>query len=179
METSSSGENAELCAVHVHRSHARSRGRKKTLTGVEFVKQFRAHLAPITGVSASTNGFLLATVSTDQSLKIYDVVDFGALAVCARASGGADGRRAGSDMVHMVKLPFVPRQVAWIHPAPSGKGLAAVSSKDSGDISIFKSDGSAEPVHVVKLHAAPVTLIKVRPRVALLDAWLFGGNTRL
>jgi len=50
---------------------------KKQETGIEFVKHYRAHLTPITGVSASTDGQLFATVSEDKTVKVFDVVNFG------------------------------------------------------------------------------------------------------
>jgi len=55
---------------------------KKQETGIEFVKHYRAHLTPITGVSASTDGQLFATVSEDKTAKVFDVVNFG---VCSQA----------------------------------------------------------------------------------------------
>lgn len=50
---------------------------KKQETGIEFVKHYRAHLTPITGVSASADGQLFATISEDQTAKVFDVVNFG------------------------------------------------------------------------------------------------------
>ncbi len=50
---------------------------KKQEQGIEFVKHYRAHLAPITAVSASADGQLFASVAEDGSAKIFDVVNFG------------------------------------------------------------------------------------------------------
>jgi peptidylprolyl isomerase domain and WD repeat-containing protein 1 len=50
---------------------------KKQDQGIEFVKHYRAHLTPIAAVSASADGLLFATVSEDQTAKVYDVVNFG------------------------------------------------------------------------------------------------------
>lgn len=50
---------------------------KKQEVGIEFVKHYRAHLTPITGVSASADGQLFATISDDQAAKVFDVVNFG------------------------------------------------------------------------------------------------------
>lgn len=50
---------------------------KKQETGIEFVKHFRAHASPITGVSVSADGQLLASISEDGSAKVFDVVNFG------------------------------------------------------------------------------------------------------
>jgi peptidylprolyl isomerase domain and WD repeat-containing protein 1 len=46
-------------------------------SGIEFIKDFRAHVAPIVAVSASADGQLFATVAEDGGVKIFDVVNFG------------------------------------------------------------------------------------------------------
>lgn len=50
---------------------------KKQDQGIEFVKVYRAHLTPVTAVSASADGQLFATVSDDMTVKVFDVVNFG------------------------------------------------------------------------------------------------------
>jgi len=50
---------------------------KKQDTGIEFVKHYRAHLAPVVGVSASADGQLFASVAEDGSAKVFDVINFG------------------------------------------------------------------------------------------------------
>jgi peptidylprolyl isomerase domain and WD repeat-containing protein 1 len=52
---------------------------KKQESGIEFVKHYRAHLTPVTAVSASADGQLFASVSEDRSAKVFDVVNFGKL----------------------------------------------------------------------------------------------------
>ena len=51
---------------------------KKQEQGIEFVKHYRAHLAPIISVSASADGQLFASVAEDGSAKVFDVMNFGA-----------------------------------------------------------------------------------------------------
>ena len=51
---------------------------KKQEVGIEFVKHYRAHLAPIVSVSASADGTIFASVSEDEMAKVFDVVNFGA-----------------------------------------------------------------------------------------------------
>ena len=51
---------------------------KKQANGIEFAKHFRAHLAPITGISASADGQLVASISDDGTAKVFDVVNCGA-----------------------------------------------------------------------------------------------------
>lgn len=50
---------------------------KKKDEGIEYVKHFKAHDGPITGISCSDDGLLGATISPDKTLKVYDVVNFG------------------------------------------------------------------------------------------------------
>ena len=61
---------------------------KKMQKGIEFIKLFRAHLAPITCVAASHDGTMLATTAPDKAFKIFDVLSF--------------------DMINWVKLDFIP-----------------------------------------------------------------------
>ncbi|CAG2069188.1 unnamed protein product [Timema podura] len=50
---------------------------KKMEELIEFVKHFRSHLGPILDLSANSNGSLLCSISSDKSLKVFDVVNFG------------------------------------------------------------------------------------------------------
>jgi len=50
---------------------------KKVALGIEFVKEFRAHLGEIKSVSVSSDGRSFATVGFDKSIKIFDVITFG------------------------------------------------------------------------------------------------------
>lgn len=50
---------------------------KKQDSGIEFVKHYRAHLAPVIGVSASADGQLFASVAEDGSAKVFDIINFG------------------------------------------------------------------------------------------------------
>ena len=57
---------------------------KKQEQGIEFVKHYRAHLAPVVAVSASADGQLFASVAEDGSVKVFDVVNFGTIQQVAR-----------------------------------------------------------------------------------------------
>jgi WD40 repeat protein len=50
---------------------------KKAKQGIEFVKTFKAHLGSIVKISASDDGLLLATISKDTTMKVYDIINFG------------------------------------------------------------------------------------------------------
>lgn len=50
---------------------------KKMAVGIEFVKEFRAHMGEITSTSVSADGRSFATAGTDRTVKIFDVITFG------------------------------------------------------------------------------------------------------
>jgi peptidylprolyl isomerase domain and WD repeat-containing protein 1 len=50
---------------------------KKGDGGIEFVKNYRAHTGPVTGIAVSADGTLLASISTDKTVKVFDVINFG------------------------------------------------------------------------------------------------------
>lgn len=50
---------------------------KKVEEEIEFVKHFRSHLGPITALASNCNGTYLCTASSDKSVKIFDVINFG------------------------------------------------------------------------------------------------------
>ena len=52
---------------------------KKMAVGVEFVKEFQAHVGEIKSVSISSDGRSFATGGADKSIKVFDVVTFGTL----------------------------------------------------------------------------------------------------
>ena len=67
---------------------------KKMQNGIEFVKHFRAHLAPLSGLTATLDGSLLATTAADKAFKVFDVLSF--------------------DMIAWASLDFTPGTCEWI-----------------------------------------------------------------
>lgn len=67
---------------------------KKKHGDIEFVKSFKAHLEPLTGLSTSPSGHLVASISSDKYLKIFDVEGF--------------------DMINVVPLGYKPSAVCFI-----------------------------------------------------------------
>ena len=97
---------------------------KKQEQGIEFVKHYRAHLAPIVGVSASADGQLFASVSEDGTAKVFDVVNFG---VSIRAAALLRSSHAfHADMINMIKLGYTPHACCWVHRRGQAQGLLAV-----------------------------------------------------
>lgn len=118
---------------------------KKQDQGIEFVKHYRAHLAPIVAVSASADGQLFASVAEDGTAKVFDVINF--------------------DMINMLKLGFEPHACCWVHKRGEAQGLLAVSEKSTGVIRLYDGRGNGEPLETIdKLHRAPVHVIAYNDR---------------
>lgn len=98
---------------------------------VEFVKQYRAHLAPIIAWSCSADGASYATLDAEANVKIFDVDNF--------------------DLINMIKLPFKARTLAWVHRQGSARSLLAITDEESNLIRIY--DGRSAPdEHLQEAH---------------------------
>ncbi|OAX42832.1 hypothetical protein K503DRAFT_709757 [Rhizopogon vinicolor AM-OR11-026] len=118
---------------------------KKQEEGIEFVKHFRAHMSPITGVSASADGQLFASISEDGSAKVFDVVNF--------------------DMINMIKLGFTPHACCWVHKRGQAQGLLAVSEQGTGTIRLYDGRGNDTPLLTIdKLRRFPVHIMTYSDR---------------
>ncbi|OQV23841.1 Peptidylprolyl isomerase domain and WD repeat-containing protein 1 [Hypsibius exemplaris] len=113
---------------------------KKMERGIEFVKHFRAHLGSITCVSVNVNGSLFATVSSDKSMKVFDVINF--------------------DMINMIKLGFQPQCCEWIHSYDEPVATIAVADKDQPRILIYDGRGENAPLLSLDLHQQPVVAMR-------------------
>ncbi|KIP06199.1 hypothetical protein PHLGIDRAFT_73064 [Phlebiopsis gigantea 11061_1 CR5-6] len=118
---------------------------KKQDQGVEFVKHYRAHLAPIIAVSASADGQLFASVAEDGSAKVFDVGNF--------------------DMINMIKLNYTPRTCCWVHRRGQAQGLLAISDQNSGIIRLYDARGNGDPLETIdKLHRSSVHVMSYSDR---------------
>lgn len=122
---------------------------KKKPIGIEFVKHFRAHLEPIVDLSINNPlGTLLATVSSDKSLKIFDIINF--------------------DMINMIKFDFKPGCVEWCYSTVASNRnndpfpVIAVSDSESKNIYTFDGTGSSkDPLQVLsRIHTKPVVRMR-------------------
>ncbi|CAI9105574.1 OLC1v1004522C1 [Oldenlandia corymbosa var. corymbosa] len=114
---------------------------KKKPVGIEFAKHFRSHLGPIEGLAVSVDGMLCCTISSDESVKVYDVVNY--------------------DMMAMIRLKFVPGCVEWVYKRGDIKAKLAVSDRDSSEIHIFDvRSGTNEPILSKKIHMGSVKVMK-------------------
>ena len=65
-----------------------------------------------------------------------------------------------ADMINILKFPYTPKAVCWIHEPGAGQTLLAVSDVASPTIRIYDGRGDGTPIHeLTKLHRAPVHLI--------------------
>nr|CAB3503706.1 unnamed protein product [Digitaria exilis] len=114
---------------------------KKKPAGIEFAKHFRSHLSPIEGLAVSVDGLLCCTISSDRSVKIYDVVNY--------------------DMMFMMRLPFVPGAIEWVHREGDVKPKLAVSDRNTPFVHIYDThSGSNDPIISKEIHGGPVKVMK-------------------
>ncbi|XP_039118155.1 peptidyl-prolyl cis-trans isomerase CYP71 [Dioscorea cayenensis subsp. rotundata] len=117
---------------------------KKKPLGIEFAKHFRSHLGPIEGLAVSSDGLLCCTISNDQSVKIYDVVNY--------------------DMMVMMRLPFVPGAIEWVYKQGDVKVKLAISERNSSFVHIYDAHaGGNEPIISREICMGPLEMMKYNP----------------
>lgn len=114
---------------------------KKQPRGIEFVKHFRTHLGPINDLSVNSTGTLLASISSDKSLKVFDIINF--------------------DMINMMRLNYTPGKCEWCHSAGDPIPALAVSDLESGKIYTYDGSAGNTPLHILEnLHRHSVVCMK-------------------
>ncbi|KAJ8097846.1 hypothetical protein POJ06DRAFT_23371 [Lipomyces tetrasporus] len=139
---------------------------KKRAKGIEFVKQYAAHTGTVLGAAISIDGKLFASVATDNTIKIFDVVNF--------------------DMINILNVPYTPNCVCWLQKRNQPEAYLAVSDKSSSRILIYDGRGDAEPIHVLpEIHRQPVKVIGFNAKfncavsvdvVGMIEYWRPEGN---
>ncbi|KAK0352089.1 Peptidyl-prolyl cis-trans isomerase cyp15 [Friedmanniomyces endolithicus] len=114
---------------------------KKVAGGIEFVKEYKAHDGEIKGVTVSVDGRSYATLGVDNTIKIFDVVNF--------------------DLLAVLQPETTPKAVCYVHGHGSSYPMLAVSSETNGDIAIYDGRGeNQQPIHTIAaLHRKPVHLM--------------------
>lgn len=114
---------------------------KKGNEGIEFVKEFKAHIGEIKSVSVSADGRSFATAGVDKSIKIFDVVTF--------------------DLLSMLTVEFTPKCVCWVHRRGASLPLLAVSDEVNHSIRIYDGRGeNQEPIHTLSgMHRSVISLM--------------------
>ena len=119
---------------------------KKTSKGIEFVKHFRAHLGPIVASNVSYDGAYFVSVSSDKTLKVFDVINF--------------------DMINIINLGFLPGSVTWIYQKGNASLSLAVSDKESSCIHIFdgrSGENGIPTFSIPNLHSRPIKVLAYNP----------------
>jgi peptidylprolyl isomerase domain and WD repeat-containing protein 1 len=71
-------------------------------------------------MQVSVDGLLCCTISSDHSVKIYDVVNY--------------------DMMFMMRLPFVPGAIEWVYREGDVKPKLAVSDRNTPFVHIYDTN---------------------------------------
>lgn len=78
-------------------------------------------------MQVSADGLLCCTISNDESVKVYDVVNY--------------------DMMVMMRLPFFPGAVEWVYKQGDAKAKLAISDRNFSYVHIYDvRSGSNEPI---------------------------------
>lgn len=112
---------------------------KKKFQGIEFVKQFRAHVGNVTCLAMSHDGTRLASASSsDQTVKVFDVVSF--------------------DMIDMHRLNYNPNTIEFVYKENSPYPTLAIGH--SAGIDVIKAEGEDPPLFRITSHLSPVRLVR-------------------
>ncbi|KAK9463646.1 uncharacterized protein V1516DRAFT_698232 [Lipomyces oligophaga] len=113
---------------------------KKRTNGIEFVKQMAAHSGTVTGADLSVDGKFFASVATDNTIKVFDIVNF--------------------DMINIFKLPFSPSCICWLQKHNNPDLYLAVADQMTSRIFIYDARGESDPLRVLpEIHKFPVVTI--------------------
>ncbi|KAJ2722248.1 Peptidyl-prolyl cis-trans isomerase cyp15 [Coemansia sp. Benny D115] len=117
---------------------------KKQDKGIEFVKDFRAHLGAIVAYAVSIDGQMFATVSTDKKIKVFDVVNF--------------------DMIGIISIDCAPSMLCWVSDPLDRSNCIAVADSEQPKVLIYDPYESATPKRVISsIHRQPITLMAYNP----------------
>ncbi|OLY85662.1 Peptidyl-prolyl cis-trans isomerase cyp15 [Smittium mucronatum] len=120
---------------------------KKKEKGIEFVKNYKAHLKPVIKLAQTDDGLYLASISSDQTMKIFDISNF--------------------DMINIINLDFTPSSVCWVKNKETSAWQIFVGHSESGLISRFSMEGSLVGEDI-NIHSCTVVLLAYNNKYDLL-----------
>lgn len=142
---------------------------KKTSDGVEFVKDYRAHLGAVTAYALSPDNQVFATASTDKMIKIFDVANF--------------------DMIGMVGAGCVPGALCWLQDPLDQSLCVAAADSESSAIYVFDPHAGDEPKRTITdVHRHPVSLLVYNPvcrcmvsadSSGIMEYWMVDNSKKL
>uniref|UniRef100_A0A2C9UMC8 peptidylprolyl isomerase n=1 Tax=Manihot esculenta TaxID=3983 RepID=A0A2C9UMC8_MANES len=102
---------------------------------------FDGHLKFWKKKDVSVDGLLCCTISSDQSVKVYDVVNY--------------------DMMVMIQLSFIPGSIEWVYKQGDVRARLAFSDQNSSFVCIYDARaGSNEPIIAKEIHLGLVKVMK-------------------
>ncbi|KAJ2590550.1 Peptidyl-prolyl cis-trans isomerase cyp15 [Coemansia sp. RSA 1797] len=120
---------------------------KKRESGIEFVKDFCAHLSGIGSYAVSQDGQLFATCSNDPNdttIKIFDVVSF--------------------DMIAIITAESTPSALCWARDSVDQSMCVVVADSKRPVVRTYGAYAGAEPRRVIEtVHKQPVVLMAYSP----------------
>ncbi|KAJ2781869.1 Peptidyl-prolyl cis-trans isomerase cyp15 [Coemansia interrupta] len=129
---------------------------KKRDKGIEFVKDFRAHMGAVTAHALSSDGMSFATASTDKQVKIFDIVNF--------------------DMIGIISVGCLPGALCWVTDSLDQSTCVAVADSESPAVYLFDPYGDGEPKRAVKeVHRQPVKLMEYNTKYKCVVSVDSGG----
>lgn len=106
-------------------------------------------------MQVSVDGLLCCTISNDQSVKIYDVVNY--------------------DMMLMIHLPFIPGAAEWVYKQGDVKAKLAISDRNSSFVHIYDARAdSNEPI--ISKEVSCCRIVKILQDLYLLFSYPLTHN---
>lgn len=113
---------------------------KKVASGIEFAKEYQAHIGRIQSTSVSADGAMFATAGNDEdkTIKLYDVISF--------------------DLLSILNLETPPSCICWVHRRGTAPVLAVATGRQ---IHIYDGRGDSQtPMHTIaSLHRSDVVVM--------------------
>ncbi|KAJ2353945.1 Peptidylprolyl isomerase domain and WD repeat containing protein 1, partial [Coemansia sp. RSA 2618] len=132
---------------------------KKRDKGIEFVKDFRAHLHGIGAHAVSLDGHLFATCSndaTDTTIKVFDVVNF--------------------DMIAIITAPCAPSALCWATDPLDQSACIVVADSEKPTVYTYGPYASVEPRRTIEtIHRQPLALLAFNPSLQCIVSADRGG----
>ncbi|KAI9506718.1 hypothetical protein BX070DRAFT_238267 [Coemansia spiralis] len=129
---------------------------KKREKGIEFVKDFRAHLGPISAYAVSTDGHLFATTSADKTVKVFDVLNF--------------------DMISIIDTDIVSLSICWIKDPLDQSTCIVVADSNLPVAYIYDPySGNTPKRTITNVHRQPILLMGYNPAVECIVSIDKGG----
>ena len=154
-------------SVDGHLKFWKKKTRKEAVAGepgIEFVKHYRAHLAPILTLAVSDDGLFAASLAADGaatgeeaaqgSVKVFDVENFGMLL------SQSERKLIFQDMINMISLDYIPKTACWVHSRGAAQSILAISQEDKPIIQLYDGRGDGKPLATIDtIHRAPIHLM--------------------